>query len=139
MAEFKVTSVNLDKERRMKLTLRGINAFEQVTGVDILGLTDLQDLSPKELGALLWACLMWEDRELKLESIPEIIEKADAAGLMSSLLECITNSLPEVKPGTAPLAVPPASPPGAESESQPTGSISGPLASIASNSPKFLS
>lgn len=137
MSEFQVTKITLDKERRMKLTLRGINAFEQITGIDIFGLTDLQDLTPKELGALLWACLTWEDRELKLEDIPVIIEKVDGLDLVAALLECITNSMPatggsEVKPETVPLEQPDPTDPQ-------TGSGSGLLESTTLNLPKFLS
>lgn len=91
-------------DRRLKLTLRGINEFEQVTGVNILEAGDIRDLSPKEIYALVWACLIWEDKNLKLDDIPVLIEQADMAVLLKSLLDCINNSLPEAKPETSPLA-----------------------------------
>jgi hypothetical protein len=123
---FKVTTVNLDKERHLKLTLRGINEFNQITGVDILT-ADIQDFTPREMMALIWACLMWEDKELKPDSIPLIIENIDATELMNLLLECIINSMPEVKPETIPL------------EQQSITSNSGVSQSTTSNSQKFLS
>lgn len=122
---FKVTEVDLDKKRHLKLTLRGINEFMELTGVDIL-ISDIQDFTPREMMALIWACLMWEDKQLKLESIPTIIESIDATILMNLLLECIINSMPEVKSDKPPLEFPL------------TGNNSGASVSTASNLPKTL-
>ena len=124
---FKVTTIKLDKERHLKLTLRGINEFNQITGVDILT-SDIQDFTPREMMALIWACLMWEDKELKLESIPTIIEPIDATELMNLLLECIINSMPEAKSDAVPL----------EPESISIGSNSGPSRSTTLNLPRTL-
>lgn len=128
--EFQITRLNLDKERRLKLTLRGISEFQQATGRDLMELDDLQDLTPRELYVLLWACLLWEDKELKLEAIPGLIEPVDGITLMTALLECIANSLPEAKPDSIPLAEKPA---------ESTGSAPGPLPDSISTSKKFLS
>jgi hypothetical protein len=124
---FKVTEVDLDKKRHLKLTLRGISEFNQITGVDILT-SDIQDFTPREMMVLIWACLMWEDKELMVDAIPKLIEKIDATELVNLLLECIINSMPEVKPETVPLAVP-------DSTTIPSGV----LQSTTSNSQKFLS
>jgi hypothetical protein len=135
MTEFKVAKINLDKERRLKLTLRGLNEFEQITGYSLVEIDDLSDLSPREFYVLLWACLIWEDKELKLEAITPLVEKANGVELMSAVLECISNSMPEAKPETAPLVVKKETAPVIES----TGFNSGASAVTTSNSPKFLS
>jgi len=124
---FKVASVNLDKKRHLKLTIRGITEFNQITGTDILT-SEIQDFTPREMMVLIWACLMWEDKELRVDSIPQLIEKIDATELVNLLLECIINSMPEVKPETIPLAVP-------DSTTIPSGVSQ----STTSNLPKFLS
>lgn len=124
---FNLTTIKLDKERHLKLTIRGITEFNQITGVDILN-TDLQDLSPKEMMVLIWACLSWEDKELKLESIPALIEPIEATELARLLLEGILNSMPEVKED--------------KEETPPfdqTGSNSGVSQPTTSNLPKTLS
>jgi hypothetical protein len=116
--------------RRMKLTLLGINEFERVTGVNILAIDDLKVLTPREIGVLIWACLIWEDPALKIADIPALIEPVDGNVLIKSLAECITDSFPEASGQSSPLVA---------SQNPLTGSDSGALPSTTSKSPKFLS
>jgi hypothetical protein len=125
--DFKVTKINLDKERHIKLTFRGIREFQELTGADITK-GNLEDLTPKEMLALVWVCLMWEDETLKIESIEELIKPISNEELAEKLMEGILNSMPEVKPETVPLAT-----------EELTGSNSGASRSTISNIPKFLS
>jgi hypothetical protein len=126
MTEFKQIKITLDKERILRLTMRGINEFQQVTGVDLLTMDNLQDLTPREMTALIWVCL--NDWTVKLEDIPKLIEPIDAIELMKAIIECITNSLPEVKQENVPLP-----------EQPPIGLPSGVSQSITSKSIKTLS
>jgi hypothetical protein len=114
----------------MKLTLLGINEFERVTGVNILAIDDLKVLTPREIGVLIWACLIWEDPALKIADIPALIEPVDGNILIKSLAECITDSFPEASGQPSPLVLGP---------NQSTGLDSGALPSTTSKSPKFLS
>ena len=125
--DFKLTTIKLDKERHIKLTFRGIRTFQELTGVDITK-GNLEDLTPKEMLALVWVCLMWEDETLKIESIEELIKSVSNEELAEKLMEDILNSMPEVKPETIPLAV-------KESD----GVNSGVSVPTTSNIPKFLS
>jgi hypothetical protein len=106
--DFKKIIINLDKERQLKLTFKGMREFEQATGVNISDIQDIQDLTPNELYALVWACLIWQDKDLQLESIPGIIENSSIEwdDLIESLVACIDQSFPEAKPETIPLEIP---------------------------------
>ncbi len=103
--DFKKVTIKLDKERQLKLTLRGWREFENLTGVNLLE-SRVDDLAPNELYALLWACLIWQDNELQIDDIPALIDnsKSDITELIKSLLECIRIAFPEAKTEQPPLA-----------------------------------
>jgi len=125
-----VTGIPGIEGRPLKLTWQAISEFQELTGTDILQIGDIRKLTPKETYILIWKCLTRDDPALTFTDVSAMIERADMQALWKSLIDCINESLPEVKGETVPLAV---------TQSQPTGPSSGPLPSTTSKSPKCLS
>ncbi len=100
---FKKIVITLDKPRQLKLSIKGWREFEAITSINLLE-SSLDDLAPNELYALIWACLIYEDKELKIDDIPALIENSDMTEILKSLLECIQTAFPEAKTEQPPLA-----------------------------------
>ena len=105
-----LVTVQLDKERHLKLTARGMLGFQTLTGKNLFGGIDLKDMEGKEFISLLWACLIHEDKELKYDDVLDMVEIGDIPGLTRAISRCIVESFPEAKGGQgAPLAQSPQS------------------------------
>lgn len=99
-----LVKVTLDKERHLRLTLRGMLAFEKITGQNLLKGFNLKHLALKDSAALLWACLLHEDKELKFDDVLDMIDMTNLASVMESVTECLNQSLPKAEAGATPLA-----------------------------------
>jgi len=67
--------IMLDKERHLRWTMGGMEKFTEVTGIDVLsGTADPSAFTQKEIVPFLWACLLWEDRTLKLEDVKFMVD-----------------------------------------------------------------
>jgi len=67
--------IMLDKQRHLKWTMGGMEKFQEVTGIDILsGDADPGKFTQKEIVPFLWACLLWEDRALKLDDLKYLVD-----------------------------------------------------------------
>ena len=65
----------LDKERHLKWTMGGMEKFQEVTGIDVLsGDADPGNFTQKEIVPFMWACLIWEDRALKLDDLKYMVD-----------------------------------------------------------------
>lgn len=99
-----LVTIQLDKERHLRLTLRGMLAFETLTGQSLFKGLDLKKLTMRDVTALLWACLIHEDKELKYEDFIDVVELSDLPRLTEAVSQCIVQSFPEVEEGKeAPL------------------------------------
>ena len=86
-------TIVLDKERHMRLTLRGMKAYKKLTGQE---LTDLKG-SLKEVETIIpvcWALLVWEDKDLTIEAATEILETSPLQKLMKAINECVAADAP---------------------------------------------
>ena len=111
-----MVAIQLDKERHLRLTARGMVAFEEKTGKSLLRGVDLGTMTAGELVALAWACLIHEDKELTYDAVLDMVEIGDMPMLAKAVSECVVESFPEKEEGTgAPLA-----------ERSQSGSTSGP-------------
>lgn len=89
-----MVTLTLDKERHLKLTLKGMVEFEAATGKNLLEGLQLTKLSPRDFGALVWACLIWEDRKLQLDDVLCLIEPRNLVKATEALTACLTESFP---------------------------------------------
>jgi len=105
-----LVTVQLDKERHLKLTARGMLGFQTLTGKSLFGGIDLKDIEFKEFMALLWACLVHEDKELKYDDVLDMVEIGHMPLLTKAISRCIVQSFPDAKEGEeAPLVPSPQS------------------------------
>lgn len=100
-----MVTINLDKERHLRLTLRGMLEFENLTGINLFKGFDLKKMKLREVTALLWACLIDEDRELKFESFIDLVDLTNINMLTDAVAEAIVQAVPDVKEESDPLAV----------------------------------
>ena len=98
-----MVTVTLDRERHLKLTLRGMLAYEEQTGISLLEGFNFKDMSLRSFTALAWACLVHEDKELTYESFIDTLDFADVPKLTEAVSQCIIESFPD-KEEKAPLA-----------------------------------
>uniref|UniRef100_A0A6M3JYZ1 Uncharacterized protein n=1 Tax=viral metagenome TaxID=1070528 RepID=A0A6M3JYZ1_9ZZZZ len=93
----------LDKERYLFFDLNAMVAFEEQTGINILNPAVQQqlalDMTPKQLRAFLWACLLHEDSELTLEQVGSWLHGGNADTITKSINEAVTAASPEAKGG----------------------------------------
>lgn len=98
-----MVTVILDKERHLRLTMRGMLAFEEKTGINIFKGFDFSNISLKDFTALLWACLLHEDKELKFDDFTDLVDLSNLTPLAEAVTQCIVESVPASE-GTVPLA-----------------------------------
>lgn len=105
MSEFEnLVTITLDKERHLRLTLRGMVEFEKFTGRSLLKGFKIEDLSLADVAALMQACLIHEDKELTYENVLDMVDVKNMKSLVAAIVACINQSLPEATE-KAPLAV----------------------------------
>ncbi len=98
------TPITLDKGRNIRVDLMALEYFEKETGINSLS-DDFWHLKNREIGkgkdkktipipgisatnllALLWACLLHEDPELKKETIGRYVTPKDFAGIAITMM-----------------------------------------------------
>jgi hypothetical protein len=82
-------AVQLDKERHFRLTLGGIAKFKEVTGKNLLKDMNIDDLEEREIIALIWCCLVWEDHALTLEDVSYMVDIHNLGEVTASLVNAI--------------------------------------------------
>lgn len=92
-----LTAIMLDKERRLKLTLNAMIHFQQITGKDLLKGINIENFELADIRALIFACLLHEDKALTLEAVGDMITPANMRAVMDSVVTAIKNSFPESK------------------------------------------
>ncbi len=99
----KLITVTLDKERHLRLPLEGLLEFEKLTGKNLLKGFNLADFSLADNAALVFACLLHEDKELTYEDVLGLVDINNLTTVMTAVTECINQATPEVKPDKSPL------------------------------------
>jgi len=93
----KLVTITLDKERHLRLGLKGMLEFEKATGQNLLKGFKLEDLSMGDTAVLLWACLIHEDKELTLDDILYMVDLSNIIGIIDAMSECFEKALSELK------------------------------------------
>ena len=100
-----LVKIELDKERHLRLSLKGMLTFEKLTGRNLMKGFKLNDLGLGDTAAMLWACLLHEDRELTYDDVCCLVDFNNLERVLSALADCLTNSFPKKEEGTeSPLA-----------------------------------
>lgn len=97
-------TIILDKPRTLRFTLNAMCAFEEATGKNIFS-NALNNLSAKEIRALLWACLTDEDPTLTIEQVGGLITLDNMTEVAEKLNEALAVAMPDKEAKeTPPLA-----------------------------------
>lgn len=91
----KLVTIELDKERHLRLTLKGMLEFEKLTGKNLLAGFKPDDLSMGDSAALIWACLIHEDEELTYDAVLCMVDLSNITAVMNAVTKCIEKSLQE--------------------------------------------
>ena len=85
-----------DKERTLKFDLNAMIAFEEVVGKSLFdGTFKPEDISPKELRAMLWACLLHEDDTLTEKQVGSWVGVNNMVNITSKLGEAFEVAMSE--------------------------------------------
>ena len=99
-----MVTIKLDKERHLKLALRGMVAFEGLTGKNLLNGIDFTQMTMQEVAGLMWACLLHEDKKLTFDDFLDMVSLSDITRLSEAIAQCITESMPDAEVDASPLA-----------------------------------
>lgn len=94
--------ITLDKERTLRLSLKGMLEFEKITGKNLLKGFNLKDLSLQGSAALMYACLLHEDKELTYDDVLCMVDVGNIEEVTTAVVKCINQSIP--KTDKSPLA-----------------------------------
>lgn len=83
-------TIMLDRERTLRLTMRGLFAFKKATGKDLIKGIGKEEFTAEDSMALLWACLIHEDRELTLEQVENIVDLSNLSVVQNAITEYMT-------------------------------------------------
>lgn len=100
----KLVTVKLDKERHLRLTLKGMLEFEKLTGKSFIKGFKIEELTLEETFAILWASLVHEDKELTFDDVLYMIDLNNMKAITEAITEYITQFGAEKKAGDIPLA-----------------------------------
>jgi len=99
-----LVTINLDKERHLRLSLKGMLGFEKLTGKNLLKGVNFQELTLEDVAALTWACLIHEDKELEYDDVLLMVDFSNLPMVIEAVSNCMSQSLPEAEAGENPLA-----------------------------------
>lgn len=104
-----LVTVTLDKERHLRLTLRGMITFEQMMGKSLFKGFDLSKFTIAQTAALMYACLIHEDKELTYDAFLDIVDLGNMEKLKNAMAACILQALStgEKEENEVPLAMKP--------------------------------
>jgi hypothetical protein len=91
-----LVTIQLDKERHLKMTLGGMKRFKDETGIDLLrdGL-NIKTLTEEQIIAFIWACLLHEDRKLTAEDVGFMLDATKVQEISEKIVEIWGASVPE--------------------------------------------
>jgi len=99
----KLVTITLDKERRLRLTLKGMLEFQKLTNMNLLKGFNLSKFSLEETAALVFACLLHEDKELTYDDVLCMIDISNLRIVIDALSTCLEQSTPTTEASNRPL------------------------------------
>ena len=94
-----MVTVTLDRERHLKLTLRGMIAYEEQTGNSLFTSFDWAAMSGKDRSVLIWACLLDDDHDLTYDAFIDMVDVGMNLQLMKAVPKAIMESFPDREVG----------------------------------------
>lgn len=82
-------SIELDRERHLLRTFRGMKLFEDKTNKSMLKGFEVEDCKIDDFIALLWSLLIHEDKTLTVEQVEGMIDQIDAGEIIAKIAEAL--------------------------------------------------
>jgi hypothetical protein len=95
--------VMLDRERRLKLDINALVAFEDQSGKSVMN-DGLANLTVRDIRALLWAALQHEDADLTVEQVGAWVHLGNLGVITEKLNMLVSLALPAAQNGTVEAA-----------------------------------
>ena len=100
-----VVTIELDKPRNLKLTLNGMIEFKKAVGKEVWDLPSGKPMASEETRALLWACLIHEDKALTLTQVGDMLDMSNLLEVSQAIMKAYGLAMPEPEKETdRPLA-----------------------------------
>ena len=100
--------IELDKKRHLLLDLNAMVAFEEETGKNLfddkVSKAFSTSFSPKDLRALLWACLLHDDENLTIRQVGSWIHTGNMGDIAGKLATAWSEAMPKGGKDERPLA-----------------------------------
>jgi len=93
----KLVTVKLDKVRHLRLAAKGMVEFEKITGKNLLKGLNLDEMTIGDEVALMWACMIHEDKELTYDDVLDMVDLSNINIVDQAVTDCINQSLPDIK------------------------------------------
>jgi hypothetical protein len=90
-------TVVLDKARHLFVDLNALDRAEQITGKNLLDPRTWPGLNAGDRRALIWACLLRHDPDLKIEYIGAYLHPGNIREVMDKVTEAVLLSMPKVE------------------------------------------
>ncbi len=95
--------ITLDKPRKLRFDFNAMAIFQDTTGVSPLNM-GAKMMEPKNLRALLWACLRDDDPDITIEAVGHEMGPANIEMIKDKLVEAFGAAMPEATPAATPAA-----------------------------------
>lgn len=90
-----VVAIELDKTRHLKFNFNTAARFEEATGQNLFAPGVMTNMSAVTMRAFLWACLAWEDPELTVEAVGELIDFTNIEHVSEQLTKVYDTNTPQ--------------------------------------------
>ncbi|MDD4986685.1 MAG: hypothetical protein PHQ43_13070 [Dehalococcoidales bacterium] len=84
-----MVKIQLDRERHLLRTFRGMKLFEEKTGKSMLRGFNAEECTSDDFVALLWSLLIHEDRDLTIEQVEELTSRIDALDIINGIAQAL--------------------------------------------------
>ncbi len=88
-----LVTITLDKERTLRLTLKGMLEYQRLTGENLLKGFRIDPESMEQCAALAYACLLGEDKELTYDDVITLIDIDNFADVLVAVQKCLSVSV----------------------------------------------
>jgi len=95
-----IVTIQLDKERHIKLGMKACKRFEELTGKHIWVAKTWDDLSTEDISLLLWTGLLHEDPNLTADEVEELADQYSTLGIVANaVVQALSAAMAEPKGG----------------------------------------
>ncbi len=85
--------LTLDKPRKLRYTWRSIRRLNNEHGVNLLDLGEDAFINPDTISKMLWAGLVWDDPDLTVEMVDDLLELSKLGYISNKMGEAVAEQM----------------------------------------------